>query len=731
MSEPNKPTPPVRNVIRSRMRAAPNVAISSGMARNRRLSGHFQAPEKNISNNEPNKDTNNNPIVSNEISKDQPDLGNLRQPSRSRSPSLTKSPSPYTSSFNENATARTTILNTHLNSIPSSLSSIPSIVSSILKPKSPAHDYLSRSPRVPFISKINSPKITDSNELFSNVNSHSPNVVHANQNQSISNLSFRQFINYQSNVLQKQPNVNLVPLSPSVSYNGPPTPHIMPCTPGGTEYNPKFSNEHIMNIIKHKSMQKLKKIEAESLKEKRKSYQAILNDLNRSNLDNSLMANNGNDVQNIPIDRSKTRMRDLLYYNSKTKKTVDNPNETTILDTTTPINTSINSEKSNSPTNSENSTLINDEEEKIKKKKQEELLNSAPQLKFAEDGSIIINEQSLIIEREDQVPVYDKTVVESEQIDNLTYISYRKFHHTKKWTERETAKFYKALSMIGTDFTMIQRLFNHRSRDEIKRKFKREEKLNQALIDKIMSTTCEIDLSIFVSASSDDEARKKSSDKNQKNTKTIKKRVPKEKPPVEPKAKLKRIQKRTFIESESENEEDKNKNKKGQNLLETNVTDNLNIPKIVDIPVLVASNENEINDNKDDNAESDDDEEEMVLDLDNNTITSQNSVLNVTNYNSESNQNILKGSESDSSVEIEIFEGAFSNEKIMMDNTSDLNNGDNSESQEEDNIILDLDNNTIVSNTGCMNIDFPTKQDKDLPISKSKIVITPIIKKKS
>ncbi len=114
------------------------------------------------------------------------------------------------------------------------------------------------------------------------------------------------------------------------------------------------------------------------------------------------------------------------------------------------------------------------------------MLNSAPQLKFAEDGSIIINEESLIINREEEEPVFNDTVVEGEQIDNLTYISYRKFHHTKKWTERETAKFYKALGMIGTDFTMIQRLFHHRSRDEIKRKFKREEKLNQALIDKIM-----------------------------------------------------------------------------------------------------------------------------------------------------------------------------------------------------------------------------------------------------
>lgn len=59
--------------------------------------------------------------------------------------------------------------------------------------------------------------------------------------------------------------------------------------------------------------------------------------------------------------------------------------------------------------------------------------------------------------------------------------------------------------MIGTDFTMIQRLFVNRNRDEIKRKFKREEKLNQALIDKILAKTSQIDLSVFVQTSSDDE----------------------------------------------------------------------------------------------------------------------------------------------------------------------------------------------------------------------------------
>lgn len=48
-------TKPVRNVIRSRIRAAPNVAVSSGLARNRRLSGHFtdeKTPQSSEASNE-------------------------------------------------------------------------------------------------------------------------------------------------------------------------------------------------------------------------------------------------------------------------------------------------------------------------------------------------------------------------------------------------------------------------------------------------------------------------------------------------------------------------------------------------------------------------------------------------------------------------------------------------------------------------------------------------------
>lgn len=85
-----------------------------------------------------------------------------------------------------------------------------------------------------------------------------------------------------------------------------------------------------MNIIKHKAMQKLKKIESETLKEKRKKYKrtsALFLKTNNSNLiiqsDNSNLDESGltlhSEKTNV-VDRSKLRMRDFLYFNSKIAK---------------------------------------------------------------------------------------------------------------------------------------------------------------------------------------------------------------------------------------------------------------------------------------------------------------------------------------------------------------------------------------------------------------------------
>ena len=62
----------------------------------------------------------------------------------------------------------------------------------------------------------------------------------------------------------------------------------------------------------------------------------------------------------------------------------------------------------------------------------------------------------------------------------------------------ETARFYRALSMLGTNFSLMEKLFHNRPRVELKRKFKTEEKINPQLVDKIISRQIPFDPDQFL-----------------------------------------------------------------------------------------------------------------------------------------------------------------------------------------------------------------------------------------
>ena len=74
--------------------------------------------------------------------------------------------------------------------------------------------------------------------------------------------SFRQQISYNA-ASNKTSSPFMVSSLSSHFYLQPQTPTMFHNTPCGSVYNPQFSKEHIMNIIKHKALQKLKKIESE------------------------------------------------------------------------------------------------------------------------------------------------------------------------------------------------------------------------------------------------------------------------------------------------------------------------------------------------------------------------------------------------------------------------------------------------------------------------------------
>jgi len=50
----------------------------------------------------------------------------------------------------------------------------------------------------------------------------------------------------------------------------------------------------------------------------------------------------------------------------------------------------------------------------------------------------------------------------------------------------ETRKFYKALEVFGTDFSMIANLFPDRNRIQIKNKFRKEEKESVEVVDECL-----------------------------------------------------------------------------------------------------------------------------------------------------------------------------------------------------------------------------------------------------
>ncbi|XP_061198699.1 transcription factor TFIIIB component B'' homolog [Neopsephotus bourkii] len=219
-----------------------------------------------------------------------------------------------------------------------------------------------------------------------------------------------------------------------------------------------------------------------------------------------------------PPDRSKMTMRDLIYYlpeNNPMKSSVAEENRT---------------EKSSALSQmkepEEKSTADHeDEEEDDEVENGEESQDGSllvPRVKVAEDGSIILDEESLTVEvlRTKGPCVVEENDPIFERGSTTTYSSFRRSCYTKPWSNKETDMFFLAISMVGTDFSLIGRLFPHRDRAEIKNKFKREEKANGWRIDKAFKEKRPFDFEFFAQllekVLADEEKRKQKTVKSQK-----------------------------------------------------------------------------------------------------------------------------------------------------------------------------------------------------------------------
>jgi len=110
------------------------------------------------------------------------------------------------------------------------------------------------------------------------------------------------------------------------------------------------------------------------------------------------------------------------------------------------------------------------------------------------DGRIVINQESLVVQSGQVDNNLDIGDTFEESNTHITAYSFSNRVHAKKWTPVETAKFYRALSQCGTDFSLIEKLFPARSRLQIKSKFKREERDHPGRIDYALAHRIPLDL---------------------------------------------------------------------------------------------------------------------------------------------------------------------------------------------------------------------------------------------
>ena len=120
----------------------------------------------------------------------------------------------------------------------------------------------------------------------------------------------------------------------------------------------------------------------------------------------------------------------------------------------------------------------------------------APQVRVV-DGAIVYDEKfsaaisipstnSAMADLEQELEYVDEDDEQGKHLTSATYST--KAKSSNRWNAAETDLFYDALAMCGTDFSMVQTLIPHRTRAQIKGKYKLEEKANWGRINAALKT---------------------------------------------------------------------------------------------------------------------------------------------------------------------------------------------------------------------------------------------------
>ncbi|KAF6006864.1 hypothetical protein HII12_004788 [Brettanomyces bruxellensis] len=135
------------------------------------------------------------------------------------------------------------------------------------------------------------------------------------------------------------------------------------------------------------------------------------------------------------------------------------------------------------------------EEEQERRKKVKEFMDKevnesdnhrmVPLLVTNDDGTVTYSHESTYVDRHSGTKNEGamERVLENPYEHLVNSATYSKRRFAERWTAQETAEFYRALSMWGTDFGLISMLFPYRTRKQVKSKFNLEESKHPHLIE--------------------------------------------------------------------------------------------------------------------------------------------------------------------------------------------------------------------------------------------------------
>ncbi|KAK6008619.1 hypothetical protein QM012_000522 [Aureobasidium pullulans] len=146
---------------------------------------------------------------------------------------------------------------------------------------------------------------------------------------------------------------------------------------------------------------------------------------------------------------------------------------------------------------------------------------TGPRLRLDAEGNLVVDEDSLRIDRQAQAERNAENLVVTEnddltkRVNQMSWINERRRDPTDRvpffkmksdpWSDEETDRFYEALRMFGTDFFIISKMFPPKTRRQIKLKFIREERLDPDRVNRVLAgEAVPMDLESFAEAAGQD-----------------------------------------------------------------------------------------------------------------------------------------------------------------------------------------------------------------------------------